>query len=718
MTRRPPKAGTSAGVDEIPKSASFQIDRHRDAVAVHVDFAPNEEDRMSEVRTLAVIGAGNMGSGIAQKMATEGFRVLLVDLSEAQIDRGLAGIKKTLEEGVARKIFREAQVADILGRVKKTVEWSELSQADLVVEAVFEDLAVKRDVFARLAEVTKKDAILATNTSSFYVRDLAAGIPNPERVLGLHYFYHPAKNRLVEIIPTRETSPEAVERAQAIQDALGKTAIVCADAPGFIVNRFFVPWLNEAVRLLEEKVADVPTIEAAAKEAFGAGMGPFELMNVTGIPIALHAATTLGRELGAFYAPAKMLAEQVKLGQPWKLDGAADRARFQPVASRLLGVTFLVASAIVDEKVGTIEDVDIGARVGLRWPLGPFELMNKTGVAEAAKLADAAGRRFSLALRPPLAQRGEPFRFKLVETAVEGRVATITINRPDKLNALNEEVVAQLEAAFDEQARSTAVDGIVITGKGKAFVAGADVSWFVDRIEKKRIGDVAAFTRRGHELLRKFAKTPKVVIAKVDGLSLGGGSELALAADWIVGTRRASFGFPETGIGIYPGLGGTQRLSRRIGVPLAKALIFTGNFIGADAAKTLGIVDRLATHEEVKAAIADLVKKGKPGERRPPQAAPPGFESLARLFPAGASAETILAAKPSTPDDEKTLGRARTKAPIALRIANDLIDGSAKWTIDQGIEQELAHLDEIFGTKDAYVGLSSLGKARPVFTGR
>jgi enoyl-CoA hydratase/3-hydroxyacyl-CoA dehydrogenase len=674
---------------------------------------------MSEVRTLAVIGAGNMGSGIAQKMATEGFRVLLVDLSEAQIDRGLGIIRKTLEEGVARKIFREGQVFDILGRIRKATDWAELSEAELIVEAVFEDLNVKRDVFARLGKVAKPDAVLATNTSSFYVRDLARGTPNPERVLGLHYFYHPAKNRLVEIIPGEKTSKAAIDRAQAIQDALGKTAIPSADAPGFIVNRFFVPWLNEAVRLLAEKAGDIPTIEAAAKQAFGVGMGPFELMNVTGIPIALHAATTLGRELGRFYEPAPLLAEQVKLGQPWKLEGTPDQARFAKIAARLLGVTWLVASAIVDEKVGTVEDVDIGARVGLRWPLGPFELMNKSGVAEAAKLAAAAGEPHGLRVTPTLAARREPFRFRLVDTSVEGRIATLTINRPDKLNALNEEVVAQLEAAFDAQAASPAVDGIVITGKGKAFVAGADVSWFVDRLDAKRLEDIVAFTRRGHGLLRKLAKSPKVVVAKVDGLSLGGGSELALACDWIVATKRASFGFPETGIGIYPGLGGTQRLTRRIGVPLAKAFIFTGNMISVDAAKALGIVDWLATHEEVKAAIAELVRKGKPAERRAPAAVPQGFEGLARLFPAGQTAEAILAAKGATPEEAKTLDRARTKAPIALRIANDLVEGAATWSIDQGIEQELSHLSEIFGSQDAYVGLSSLGgRTRPTFSGK
>jgi enoyl-CoA hydratase / 3-hydroxyacyl-CoA dehydrogenase len=673
---------------------------------------------MSEVRTLAVIGAGNMGSGIAQKMATEGFRVMLVDVSEAQIDRGMGIIKKTLDEGVARKIFKETQIAEILSRVQKTPDWAELAMADLIVEAVFEDLAVKRQVFERLAKVARADAILATNTSSFYVRDLAQGIPHPERVLGLHYFYHPAKNRLVEIIPTAQTSPAVIERAQAIQDALGKTAILCSDRPGFVVNRFFVPWLNDAVRILEEGGADIPTIEAAAKQTFGIGMGPFELMNVTGIPIALHAETTLHRELGAYYGPSPRLAEQVRKGEPWKLDGAPDPAKFGAIAERLLGGVFFVASAIQDEKVGTIEDIDIGARVGLRWPLGPFELMNKVGVAEAARLAAKAAGRFEIPVPALLASRRDPFAFKLVETTVTDRIATITINRPDKLNALNEEVIAQLEAAFDAQSASPGVDGIVITGKGKAFVAGADVSWFVNRLEAKKIDDIVAFTRRGQMLFRRFAASKKVVVARVDGLSLGGGSELALACDAIVGTGRAAFGFPECGIGIYPGLGGTQRLSRRIGVPLAKAFIFSGNGINADAARALGVIDEIATYETMKAAIAEVVKRGKPSARVAPPPPPPAFQTLASLFPAGRPVEAVLGSKGRTPEDEKMLDRVRGKAPIALRIADALIDGSATWTIDEGIAHELARLPEIFATEDAYIGLSSLGRARPVFTGK
>ncbi|HYC77596.1 MAG TPA: 3-hydroxyacyl-CoA dehydrogenase NAD-binding domain-containing protein, partial [Planctomycetota bacterium] len=531
---------------------------------------------MSEARTLAVVGAGNMGSGIAQKMATEGFRVLLVDLNEAQLERGIAGIRKTLDEGVARKIFRPEQADAILGRVVKTVDWSSLKEAELVVEAVFEDLEVKKDVFRRLGAATRPDCVLGSNTSSFYVRDLAAVTPHPERVVGLHYFYHPAKNRLVEIIPTASTSKAALAKAQAIQDAISKTAIRCADAPGFVVNRYFVPWLNEAVRVLDEGLADIPTIEAAAKEAFGVGMGPFELMNVTGVPIALHAASTLGRELGPLYAPSPRLRAQVEARALWPLEGEATAAKKSLVVDRLLGVTFLVAACLVEEGVGAVEDVDIGARVGLRWPKGPFELMNRVGVARAAELAAFVGKPHGVAVPKLLSGRAAPFTFRLVETVVEDRIATLSINRPDALNALNEEVTAQLDAAFDAVAARPDVDAIVVAGKGKAFIAGADIRYFVKRIEAKKIDEIVAFTRKGHGTLLKFGRARQPVIALVDGLSLGGGSELALACDYVLVTPKGSFGFPETGIGIYPGLGGTQRLPRRVGTALAKAWIFTG----------------------------------------------------------------------------------------------------------------------------------------------
>jgi enoyl-CoA hydratase / 3-hydroxyacyl-CoA dehydrogenase len=679
----------------------------------------NHEER--PVRTLAVVGAGNMGSGIAQKMATSGFQVLLVDLDDSRVARGLSIIEKTLAEGVARKVFKPEQAEAARSRIRGTASFADLAEADLVVEAVFEDLAVKRDVFKKLAEVCRPDAILGTNTSSFAVTDLADGLPHPERVIGLHYFYHPAKNRLVEVIPGKVSDPRLVRRAWAVQEQIGKTPIHSADASGFIVNRYFVPWLNEAVRLLEEGIADIPTIEAAAKKAFGVGMGPFELMNVTGVPIAQHAATTLGQAFGPMYAPAARLREQVASGALWPLEGTADESKMSTVADRLLAVTFLVAGQLVDEQVGSIEDTDIGARVGLRWPRGPFEMMNRAGIARATSLAEGFAGKWGLPVPRILAERaasGQPFSFELVSATVEDGVATLTVQRPDAMNALNEAVVAQLREKFDAVAADPAVRGIVIAGSGKAFVAGADIRFFVRNIEAKDLQRIWDFTKAGQDLLQAIDDCPKPVVARLHGLSLGGGVELALVCDHLIATPAASLAFPETGIGIYPGLGGTQRTSRRIGVGLARWLVFTGQTVGAEEALAIGLVDQVVPHAELDQAILAAIARGVPaGRTRPTLGAK---HAALEVFFAANDADALREGKADTGGDEnlaKGMKRMGSRAPIALRLSQKLIDEGSRAPLAEGLAMELGHLFEIFGTKDAYEGLSTLGKNQPVFTG-
>ena len=219
-------------------------------------------------------------------------------------------------------------------------------------------------------------------------------------MIGLHYFYHPAKNRLVEVIGGQATDPRLLRRAWRLQEAIGKTPIASSDSYGFIVNRFFLPWLIEAVRMLEEGVAGTATIDEAAKKMFGIGMGPFELMNVTGVPIALHAATTLGRAFGPLYDAPALLRSQVESGQPWPIDGTVDTGLFTLVGERLATAVFFVASALVDEGVGTIDDTDIGARVGLRWRRGPFELMNQYRCRPRARSGPGIRRALATARAP------------------------------------------------------------------------------------------------------------------------------------------------------------------------------------------------------------------------------------------------------------------------------------------------------------------------------
>lgn len=672
---------------------------------------------------IGVVGAGNMGSGIAQKYATEGFRVVVVDMSDEAAAKGRERIQKTLEEGVARGIFKPDQAEKVLGRMTFTADKSALTDAALVVEAIFEDKQVKQDLFKELDGLCRPDTILATNTSSFYVDDVAAPTQRPERVVGLHYFYHPAKNRLVEVIRGKKTSDDAFARAWAIQEMSSKTPVESGDAPGFIVNRFFVPWLNESMRIVEEGVADIATVEAAAKTAFGVGMGPFELMNVTGVPITLHAATTLGAELGDFYKPCDLIRPVVEKKQQWPLEGTPDTAKLALVGDRLWGVVAQIAARIVfDEKVCTLEDCDLGARVGLRWTRGPFEAMNAMGTKKALSLVEAVAERYADVTVPEALRaygtENRPFEIRFVLGRVEDGVGYVTFNRPDAMNALNEIVVEQLASTFDRLAKDDAVKGIVLEGKGKAFVAGADTRFFVDQIKRDDVPRIVRFAASGQDVFRRIDTCNKPVVCALDGLSLGGGSELALACDWIVATPGGTLGFPETGIGIYPGLGGTQRSARRAGVPLARWLVLTGDVVDGKTAKTLGLVDDVVPAAELDEAVRRRALSGETrNENAPPTTVPSGFEGLAKLFEA--PLEDLLAGKAEASDERlaKSMKKVGFKAPLALKAADDLVRAASSNTLEQGLKEETEGLEAIFRSQDALEGLSSVGRGRPTFKG-
>ncbi len=678
---------------------------------------------MTHIRKIGVIGAGNMGSGIVQKIAQEGIPVVMVDLKDEFVQRGMGTIRRLLQEGVERKIFKPEQVGQTLARVTGTTDFNAVADADVVIEAVFEDKQVKADLFKKLDRICSPKTILATNTSSFYVREFAEKTSRPDRFIGLHYFYHPAKNRLLEVIPHGGTSTETVETSLLAAKLHGKTAILVKDAPGFAVNRFFVPFLNEAARMFEEGIADIATIEEAGKHAFKIGMGPFELMNVTGIPIAVHAATTLGNELGHFYAPAPALKSQMEKKENWKLGGPVDESKLPDLIDRFQGVCLGVAAALVDERVATIEDTDRGAKIGLRWIQGPFEIMNRIGIAKTFDIVQAVCRRYPDFKMPAILEKqhhfGKPFEFNFVDLEVKNGIAFITLNRPEAMNALNETVVAQLDRRFTEAESDGTVKAVVFQGAGKAFVAGADIRFFVEKIKAGRIPDIAQFTRKGHELLLRIEGSKKLTIALLDGLSLGGGSELALACQAIIATPAGSMAFPETGIGIFPGLGGMLRAARHVGPELAKYFTFTGAFISATDALALGIVTRLVEPAAVEAAIRDLAAHGRPDKYRRREL-PAKFKPFAELFKSGNIADLLAGKAPAGASAElaaKVLKTLSFKAPVALRIANEIIDRQAGLAIPDAVEAELGRLADIFGTADALEGLSTVGRRRPEFKG-
>jgi len=310
---------------------------------------------------------------------------------------------------------------------------------------------------------------------------------------------------------------------------------------------------------------------------------------------------------------------------------------------------------------------------------------------------------------------------KIVLLEIRKGIAYVTINRPGAMNALNPETVAQLDEQFTAAEKDSSVKGIVFQGAGKAFVAGADIKFFLDNIKNNRLDDTEAFTRKGHDLLLRIENCPVPTIALVDGLSLGGGSELALSCQAIVATHDGCLGFPETAIGIFPGLGGMIRSARQIGTRLAKYYVFTGKMIKAGDASDLGLFTRLVASEEVDAAIEDLCSQGPGLDKYQFRKIPGRFMEMAETCSRENIALLLNGEKPIGVSEElaeKTLKIISAKAPVALKKANELMDAQQKVGIPEAIELELAQLHDIFSTEDALAGLASVGKAPPRYKGK
>ena len=660
---------------------------------------------MKKINTVGVVGAGTMGAAIAQKFAQEGFTVYLNDREDQYLDRGIAGIREILEQGVERRLFTQEKVEGIINNIKPTTNQSDLKACDLIVEAIFEDFDVKSNLFKALSDIVPSDTILATNTSSFSVTDLAKACTHPERFIGLHYFFHAAKNRLVEIIPGEQTSEETYKAMQIFSVQSGKDAITTKDVNGFAVNRFFVPWLNEACKMLDEGIGTIAEIDTVCMKTFGIGMGPFALMNATGVPIALHAQKTL-EHFGPSYEISKKLEEQVATGNDWSLSGMGE-VNITPelaksVNERILGCTFFVCSQILDEEVCTAVDLNRGAKIGLRWRFGPVDIMLKYGEDAVNEFVSSYASLYNE--RIPNGISDESWEMEFVTLEVNKNIATVTMSRPEDMNALNENVMQQLDAKFSEAEGMSGIDTIILTGSGKAFVAGADIKFFIKNIKSNSIDKIVTFTKYGQDVLDKIDNSAKKVVVILNGLALGGGMELALCADVLLAVPKTKIAFPETGIGIYPGLGGTQRSASKIGKGLAKYLVLTGQMLGAKQALEIGLIDGIVQPSE----IFDYISGDKTIPEKSTVELSAKWAGIESLYSEN-SYKSIMNGDCQSNDlpaeDLQKLAKTMSfKAPVAMNFAEELIDGA------KGPASELDKLVDIFTTKDALLGLTSIGK--------
>jgi 3-hydroxybutyryl-CoA dehydrogenase len=251
-----------------------------------------------EIKKIGILGAGTMGSGIAQLCSQNGFGVVMRDVSKEFIDRGIKNIDRGLSGLVLKGKLKEEDKVAILSRIKGTVEMSDLKDVDYVIEAAIEDLDLKKDIFKQLDRLTRSEVILSTNTSSLSITDIASVTKRPDKVVGMHFFNPAPVMRLVEIVRGLFTNDETVSVVKNVVEKLGKENIVVKkDIPGFVVNRLMVPYLTEAMRLYEEGIASLEDIDKGAKLGLNYPMGPFELMDFSGLDIAVDVSSVLVREL-------------------------------------------------------------------------------------------------------------------------------------------------------------------------------------------------------------------------------------------------------------------------------------------------------------------------------------------------------------------------------------------------------------------------------------
>jgi 3-hydroxyacyl-CoA dehydrogenase len=375
------------------------------------------------IEQIGVVGAGVMGSEIAHVAAGAGKRVILRDVDEAALERGLAHVRDLGERAVRSGRMSRADAAALIARIDTVTDDEALARCDLVVEAVTERLDVKRDVFRRLDEAVKPDAILASNTSGLSITAIGRETGRPDQVIGLHFFNPASVMKLVEVIRGEDTSPATMEAGQALARELRKTPVPVVECPGFLVNRILVRAMAEAFRRAAEIGAAPITADASVAVTGPAPMGPFALADLIGLDTMDHIQRGLEEAYGERFADGGQMAAQVAQGRLGLKSGAGFYVGKAPrgstseegrdVARRYYLGALVEACLCLEESIASLPDIDLAMQLGAGWKIGPLAWADSTGLRLLAQrlenLRRDAGGRFA----PPAS---------LVERAGAGRL--------------------------------------------------------------------------------------------------------------------------------------------------------------------------------------------------------------------------------------------------------------------------------------------------------
>ena len=352
-----------------------------------------------------IIGAGAMGIGISQVAATAGSTVFVYDTNPEALEKSFARLQQTLEQLEAKGRLAPGRAGDITGRIRPAQNLFALHQSDLIIEAIVENQDAKQALLRELEEITRQDCILATNTSSLSVTAIAGSCTRPERVLGLHFFNPAPLMQLVEVVPALQTSPELVAQACKIMKEWGKKTVVTKDTPGFIVNRIARPFYGEALRILEEGIADTATIDHAMSAVAGFRMGPFALMDMIGHDVNYTVTETIFRAFfhDPRYKPSftqKRLLEAGYLGRKsgkgfYEYSEAAsplkpteDDALLKCIADRVVVMLINEAADALFWGIASRDDIDLAMTIGVNYPKGLLRWADEKGPALCVQAMD------------------------------------------------------------------------------------------------------------------------------------------------------------------------------------------------------------------------------------------------------------------------------------------------------------------------------------------
>ena len=644
---------------------------------------------------LAVIGAGEMGHGIAELAALHGHEVAMRDVKQELLDRGMERIRWSLGKLVEKNQIRPEQRDEVLARIRVTTDLAQATRdAAIVIEAIFEDLDLKKRVFRELDRAAPKDAILASNTSALPITNMARATKRPHKVVGMHFFNPPMLMPLVEVIRADTTDDATLEAAVGLAKSLGKTVVVVKkDVPGFITTRVLGPYFEEAAWIHDKERVPIETIDAAMRFRAGFPMGPFELADQVGIDVLHHLIKNANRPVPR---SVQTLIEEKKFGRKvdegyYSYKGGRPTLRpemgsgFDPI--RILAPMINEAAELVALDVASPAEIDEAMRLGTAFPDGPLTMADKVGVDTVLSALRDHPRSKPAAILSEMVAHGDLgaksgkgfYQHRMEgEMMTQGtlliakdpatHVATITINRADRLNTLTPEFFDDLDRALGELRADETVRCVMITGSGdRAFSAGADLTSFT---EVSKAFKVWRSSRRSQEVFLRLANFPKPTVAAINGHCFGGGLELALACDFRIAAKRARLGQTEVNLGLVPGAGGSQRLVRILGQAKAKELVMLGSRLTADEAASLGLLTKAVENEAFAAQVR-------------------GFsERLAK------------------------------QAPIAIRLAKVLLNRAIDTPIDASLEMEAMAFGLVTSSEDVFEGLQAfLEKREPKFKG-